>query len=139
MKHRIYSGKKAKMIFVISAICVSAVGALMASYLNYGFGGPASEIGLAPSIGQNTIISAPVTGIKPLSGAPVNNFNEILSSCIRSNGRWLPPYKECENVGVDWCDLVNGAYNECASACRHNPDPRIMCTMQCVPVCKISG
>ena len=55
--------------------------------------------------------------------------------CAVNNGTWLPQYKECENAKKDWCEQTGGQYIECASACRHNPDPNAICTLQCVPVC----
>jgi len=50
-------------------------------------------------------------------------------------GVWLPEFKECEGIAKEIC-LANGGYfNECASACRHNPSATV-CTMQCIPVCE---
>lgn len=55
-------------------------------------------------------------------------------SCEEAGGTWLPEYGECEYIGADWCTQQGGVFDECASACRHNPNAEI-CTMQCVPVC----
>lgn len=64
--------------------------------------------------------------------------------CEIDGGIWLDEYKECEGLSIDWCikaestfSEVRGlTFNECASACRHNPEAEI-CTMQCIPVCSL--
>jgi len=55
-------------------------------------------------------------------------------SCTEAHGNWLEEYQECENAGKDWCDTHKGKFEECTSACRHDPNAEL-CTMQCVPVC----
>ena len=57
-------------------------------------------------------------------------------SCVRHNGTWLEQYQECEYASKEWCGSVGGQFDECASACRHDPNLERPCTMQCVPVCK---
>jgi hypothetical protein len=57
-------------------------------------------------------------------------------SCARHNGTWLEQYQECEYASKEWCDTEGGQFDECATACRHDPNPARPCTMQCVPVCK---
>lgn len=56
--------------------------------------------------------------------------------CQIINGEWLDQYQECMYVSKNWCDKQGGVYNECASACRHDPKAQV-CTMQCVPVCQL--
>jgi hypothetical protein len=58
--------------------------------------------------------------------------------CTDSQGTWLVEYKECEYVGQEDCVLLGGQFAECESACRHDPKAE-MCTMQCVPVCKLGA
>jgi hypothetical protein len=59
--------------------------------------------------------------------------------CVKNNGTWLNQYAECENASKAWCESMDlGTFDECASACRHDPKAT-MCTMQCVPVCKFPG
>ncbi|HOI59994.1 MAG TPA: hypothetical protein PKU93_01570 [Candidatus Pacearchaeota archaeon] len=58
------------------------------------------------------------------------------SECLESSGKWIEKHNECEFVGKEWCDQRGGVFNECSSACRHNPKAE-MCIMVCVPVCKI--
>lgn len=55
-------------------------------------------------------------------------------SCEAAGGNWLSAYRECEGIGQSWCEQEMGRWNECASACRHDPDAE-MCIMVCVPVC----
>lgn len=57
--------------------------------------------------------------------------------CAQNNGRWLEKYKECEYACREWCATAGGHFDECGSACRHEPNPG-PCTMQCVPVCKFA-
>jgi hypothetical protein len=57
-------------------------------------------------------------------------------SCARHNGTWLEQYQECEYASKEWCAAEGGQFDECASACRHDPNLARPCTMQCVPVCK---
>ena len=65
--------------------------------------------------------------------------------CESDGGIWLDEYRECEGLSVDWCikaestfsEIRGLSFNECASACRHNPEAD-MCTMQCVPVCTLN-
>ncbi|USN54611.1 MAG: hypothetical protein H6765_08985 [Candidatus Peribacteria bacterium] len=43
---------------------------------------------------------------------------------------------ECEYVSEQFCSAYGGVYEECTSACRHDPLADV-CTMQCVPVCDL--
>ena len=54
--------------------------------------------------------------------------------CENEGGTWLDEYQECEGVSEKFCDMQNGAYEECGSACRHD-DPGGLCTLQCVQYC----
>jgi len=55
--------------------------------------------------------------------------------CELFAGTWLSEYKECEGISERDCLSRGGYFNECASACRHNPGAEV-CTMQCIPVCE---
>jgi hypothetical protein len=57
-------------------------------------------------------------------------------ACIREGGSWDPQYEECVGVRPAQCEAIGGIFNECASACRHNPEAEI-CTLQCVQVCHL--
>lgn len=65
------------------------------------------------------------------AAAPVVDLGK---ACASANGNWLAEFRECENAGKDWCDANRGAFNECGSACRHDPKAEV-CTRNCVPVC----
>jgi len=58
--------------------------------------------------------------------------------CESLNGTFIEEANECEGITKDLCEAVDGNYNECASACRNNPDA-VVCTMQCVFVCEFSN
>ncbi len=56
-------------------------------------------------------------------------------ACLSFDGNWISDTQECEGMSKDQCEKLGGAFNECASACRNDPDAEI-CTLQCVLVCK---
>src|SRR5271154_1910279 len=62
----------------------------------------------------------------------------LAQACRNKSGTWLEKYQECEYADHQWCAATGGRFDECASACRHNPNPATLCTMQCVPVCSFS-
>lgn len=55
--------------------------------------------------------------------------------CNLNSGKWLPEYNECEGISKNLCGQTGGDFEECASACRNNPDAEF-CIAMCVPVCK---
>lgn len=57
-------------------------------------------------------------------------------ACIAQGGSWDPQYQECVGIRPAQCEAIGGEYNECASACRHNPEAEV-CTLQCVQVCQL--
>jgi hypothetical protein len=85
---------------------------------------------------------APVCGVdlKTYSNPCMAGDVEILyegecskeKSCEAFEGTWV--HEECEGINKESCELMQGTFNSCASACRHDPDAE-MCTMQCVIVC----
>jgi len=50
------------------------------------------------------------------------------------DGTWLKKFSECENIPKERCELQNGTFQECESACRHKKKDSI-CTEQCIAVC----
>ena len=56
-------------------------------------------------------------------------------ACLSFDGNWLAESNECEGMAKEMCEELGGTYNECASACRNDPDAE-MCTMQCILVCQ---
>lgn len=62
----------------------------------------------------------------------------LSDSCTSNGGNWLDNSQECEGISKETCDSLGGNFNECASACRNDPDAMI-CTMQCVLVCEFSS
>ncbi|PLW79391.1 hypothetical protein C0585_08175 [Candidatus Woesearchaeota archaeon] len=71
-----------------------------------------------------------------------NTYTNELSNkelCENLNGgTFIDSANECEGITKDLCEAVNGNYNECASACRNDPDA-VVCTMQCVFVCEFNN
>ena len=60
------------------------------------------------------------------------------AKCEAAEGAWLDQYQECEYISEADCTSLGGYFQECASACRHDPTAEI-CTMQCVPVCSLNN
>lgn len=54
--------------------------------------------------------------------------------CVDAGGTWLADYNECEDISEAACTELDGTYDPCASACRHEPEGTV-CTQQCVLVC----
>lgn len=54
--------------------------------------------------------------------------------CFLNSGKWILEQKECEGISKSVCENSGGTFNECASACRNNPDAEF-CIAMCVPVC----
>lgn len=57
------------------------------------------------------------------------------TACAAKGGQWSSQFKECTGVDSAVCAEMGGQFNECASACRNDPNAQ-MCTMQCVQVCE---
>ena len=58
--------------------------------------------------------------------------------CLQYQGIWVDAASECEGISEQNCEDLGGNFNECASACRNNPEATI-CTMQCVLVCEFDN
>lgn len=61
--------------------------------------------------------------------------SELQVDCTSIGGNWLEDPKECTGINAEQCTSIGGTFNECASACRNNPNAEV-CTMQCVQVCE---
>jgi len=61
---------------------------------------------------------------------------DISNLCKQKSGVYYPKEGICEvnQLSKSQCEAQNGQFNECASACRHDPKAE-MCTMQCVLTC----
>jgi hypothetical protein len=55
--------------------------------------------------------------------------------CEDANGKWLENYHECEGIEEEECKNSGGSYDDCSSACRHDPSAT-NCITLCVRVCK---
>lgn len=63
------------------------------------------------------------------------NERDFKSICVSANGKWLPEFKECENMEREACYKNLGEWNGCASPCRHDPNANV-CVELCQEVCK---
>lgn len=64
-----------------------------------------------------------------------STFTEMKDQCVNQKWIWIEEWKECETWDKEWCNSMWGVFNECASACRNNPEAEI-CTMKCIQVCE---
>lgn len=58
----------------------------------------------------------------------------IEEKCENLGGEWLGQFSECEGISQEDCEQMGGNFDNCASACRNDPNATV-CTMQCVMVC----
>lgn len=70
-----------------------------------------------------------------VDGACVDSEPNPEGACLSFDGSWLSETRECEGMSKEQCETLGGTFNECASACRNNPEAEV-CTMQCVIVCQ---
>ena len=61
---------------------------------------------------------------------------DVMVQCDRRMGVWFKESRVCEvnQLSKEECIKQGGEFNECNSACRHNPKAEV-CTMQCVLTC----
>ena len=82
-----------------------------------------------------------ITNVMVMESNPaqvVATGSEKVLACVSSEGgRWLQEYNECEYLPRQQCENLGGEFNECASACRHDPEA-MMCILMCVQVCQFS-
>jgi hypothetical protein len=63
-------------------------------------------------------------------------FEDKYETCELLGGNALPEFNECEYISENDCNMLEGEFFECESACRNDPAyPDVICTMQCVHVC----
>lgn len=80
---------------------------------------------------------APTAGCGDIADRDLNN-DDLADRCASGGGDWLADYQECENISRALCEELDGRFNDCASACRHNPEAEF-CTMQCVAICQFGS
>jgi len=90
---------------------------------------PANISGKAISIAEYTVIFH-------VEKAPVVTAGAEGVKCTESGGLWNATHKECGGIDANKCSAIGGIFNECGSACRHNPNAE-MCTLQCVQYCQM--
>jgi|GEM_PF-1876502 len=84
---------------------------------------------------QKTSIPQPEEDGPPLLPPAVEEPSaDVGKLCVDTKGEWSAEWKECGGVDKTWCEANGGRFEECGSACRHDPKAE-MCTMQCVIYC----
>jgi hypothetical protein len=71
-------------------------------------------------------VDNPASGTVPAGG----------SACANMGGTLDAIHGECLGIDANACQEIGGTFNECASACRNDPNAEV-CTMQCVQVCEV--
>ncbi|MCX6744652.1 MAG: hypothetical protein NTX82_03970 [Candidatus Parcubacteria bacterium] len=76
-----------------------------------------------------------------LSGC-ADRISSLKQECEKNNGVWQDSYNECDDSGISsswdmksWCYNMGGAYNDCASPCRHYAD-KSSCIQVCYRLCE---
>ncbi len=87
---------------------------------------------------ESIIQNDQITGWKPFDPQTVPIGLSQADICLNAGGTYLDDYNECEDISSESCSELSGSFNDCASACRHNPDPAAACIQICVPVCSFN-
>ncbi len=76
-----------------------------------------------------------------LGGCGAKGYVQLQNECESNNAIWQADYHECDDGGIssawdmkDWCDKNGGAYNNCASPCRHFEN-KGACIQVCYRMC----
>ncbi len=91
------------------------------------------------AVALGLLLTAAVSNTSMAQQPQASRAQKLAKACKSQSGTWLESYWECENVSQQWCTAKGGRFEECASACRHNPEPAVPCTMQCIPLCVFSA
>ena len=78
-----------------------------------------------------------LVGTNPITNQVANDKkSDKEMNCSNDGGVWYTDDNTCEvnSLSESECKAKSGEYNECASACRHEPNATV-CTMQCVVTC----
>lgn len=68
--------------------------------------------------------------------AQISSDSDKATMCLAQWGGRSSIHSECVGVDAGACQAMQGSFDECASACRHNSEAQA-CTMQCVAVCQL--
>ena len=80
------------------------------------------------------ILAIGILTLLTITGCATENIAE---QCNDVGGNWIDDYNECEQISMDQCDKLGGSFDDCASACRHDPEAEV-CMQVCVPVCTVN-
>ena len=93
-----------------------------------------------PSVGVSKYIKLVDGVLKDINEKTDESLNSPtdnpMVNCDKKSGIWYGEEGICEvnQLSKEECTTQGGQFNECASACRHDPKAQI-CTMQCVQTC----
>jgi len=98
------------------------------------------RMNVRPSLGVSKYIKLIDGVLKDINEKKDESLDNISDSpmvnCDKMSGIWYGEEGICEvnQLSKEECIAQGGQFNECASACRHNPNAQV-CTMQCVLTC----
>jgi hypothetical protein len=113
--------------------------------VNYADRNPGEPMTATPTVGMSRYFiwsNGNLTEVLTLSSdAPLEIEEEVTvtkeeTACTSKGGNWSTHYRECTGIDGQSCTAIGGTYDECASACRHNPKAEA-CILMCVQVCKL--
>jgi hypothetical protein len=107
---------------------------------NYADRNEGERMNVKPSLGVSKYIKLVDGVLKDINEKADESLGDTsdnpMVNCDKMSGIWYGEEGICEvnQLSREECTNQGGVFNECASACRHNPKAEI-CTMQCVLTC----
>ena len=104
--------------------------------VNYADRKPGEPMTTKPSVGVTRYFKAEGNTLVEIKNTPTQGATTTSNGekCTARGGIWSEQYKECTGINRTSCRAIGGTFNECASACRHDPGATV-CIMMCVAVC----
>jgi hypothetical protein len=107
---------------------------------NYADRNEGERMNVQPSLGVSKYIKLIDGVLKDINEKKDENLDNTsdnpMVNCDKMSGIWYGEEGICEvnQLSKEECVAQGGEFNECASACRHNPKAQV-CTLQCVLTC----
>jgi hypothetical protein len=107
---------------------------------NYADRNEGERMNVQPSLGVSKYIKLIDGVLKDINEKKDENLDNTsdnpMVNCDKMSGIWYGEEGICEvnQLSKEECVAQGGEFNECASACRHNPNAQV-CTLQCVLIC----
>lgn len=102
--------------------------------VNYADRKPNEPMTTKPSVGVTRYFKAEGNTLVEIKSAGSTSVTTE-EKCTQQKGTWSAQYKECTGIEKAACTAIGGTFNECASACRNDPNAQA-CILLCVQVCE---